>query len=303
MSCLENEKENTIMVSEKDMENAIANNPKRYLGENGLLVIDRQHRIGDYIFDLLFQDRHGAKLIVEMQKGTLDRSHTYKILDYYDAYREKNLQEFIDLMVIANIIPEERKKRLRAWGVEFREIPEAEFISSSFTSEIVLPDTTTNIAAKSMVGKSNVPNDSDAMKSYLLFKEQKNRFVMELQKIEKVSLKFTFNDLNAHNISSRSNWVVCWIPHKWGVFKQTSAGVHFAFLYYRDRKCGIEYIRFPVGVEKPLKTEFHEIFKTEVVENLKQRNVSLTDCRLWPDPGFRRAKLLEPKHIILDHNT
>jgi len=70
------------MLTEKDMEDAIARDPKRYLGEDGLELIERQYRIGGYIFDLLFKDRHGAKLIVEIQRGTLDRAHTYKILGF-----------------------------------------------------------------------------------------------------------------------------------------------------------------------------------------------------------------------------
>src|SRR4030042_6190158 len=118
-----------MIITEKDMEDAIAQNPKRYLSEDGLELIERQYRIGGYIFDLLFKDRHGAKLIVEIQKGTLDREHTYKILDYYDGFRDKHPKDFIELMVMANKIPDERKKRLRSWGVEFREGPEAEVVS------------------------------------------------------------------------------------------------------------------------------------------------------------------------------
>ena len=78
------------MISENDMEEAICQNPEKYLREKGLKLISRQYRIGNYIFDLLFEDRHGAKLIVEMQKGVLDRNHTYKIMDYYHEYKESN---------------------------------------------------------------------------------------------------------------------------------------------------------------------------------------------------------------------
>lgn len=119
------------MLTEKIMEDAICNNPEKYLGEQGLKLISRQFRIGKYIFDLMFEDRHGAKLIVEIQRGTLDRNHTYKIFDYCDEYKEKNPQEFIELMVIANSIPQERKKRLSAWGVSIKEIPVSEFIEQS----------------------------------------------------------------------------------------------------------------------------------------------------------------------------
>ena len=98
------------MISEREMERAIISNPEKYLKESGLKLISEQYRIGNYIFDLLFEDRHGAKLIIELQHGVLDRNHTYKILDYYHEYKEKNAASFIELMIIANKIPDERKK-------------------------------------------------------------------------------------------------------------------------------------------------------------------------------------------------
>jgi len=116
------------MLSEKDMEAAIASKPEKYLREKGLKLIDRQFYIGNYIFDLLFQDRHGAKVIVEIQKGTLDRNHSYKILDYYDEYKERNPKEFIELIIIANKITRERKKRLSSVGVTCIEIPLEVFV-------------------------------------------------------------------------------------------------------------------------------------------------------------------------------
>jgi hypothetical protein len=116
------------LLSEKDMEDAISMNPEKYLGEPGLKLIARQYRIGNYIFDLLFEDRHGAKVIVEIQKGTLDRNHTYKILDYYDEYKEKNPNSFIELMIIANKMPYERRKRLDSKGISWKEISESEFL-------------------------------------------------------------------------------------------------------------------------------------------------------------------------------
>jgi len=46
---------------EKDIEDLTANNPEKYIGEAGLKLISRQYSIGPYRFDLLFEDRHGAK--------------------------------------------------------------------------------------------------------------------------------------------------------------------------------------------------------------------------------------------------
>ncbi len=69
------------MISEKEMEDAIVQNQSKYLGEGGLRLVPRQFSIGYYRFDLLFEDRHGGKLIVELQRGILDRTHMFKILD------------------------------------------------------------------------------------------------------------------------------------------------------------------------------------------------------------------------------
>lgn len=113
---------------EEDMENLIIENPKKYLGEEGLILIERQYRIGNYIFDLLFEDRHGCKLIVEIQRGTLDRNHTYKIFDYYDEYKEKYPGQFVELMIVANKIPRERRNRLSSHGIECKEIPLSDFL-------------------------------------------------------------------------------------------------------------------------------------------------------------------------------
>jgi hypothetical protein len=117
------------MLSEKMMEDAVSAEPEKYLGEKGLQLVARQYSIGSYVFDLLFEDRRGARLIVELQKGTLDRNHTYKILDYYDEYKENNPDAFIELMVIANRIPHERRRRLDSHGVSWKEIPESEFVN------------------------------------------------------------------------------------------------------------------------------------------------------------------------------
>jgi hypothetical protein len=57
----------------------------------------------------------------------LDRTHTYKILDYYDEYKGKHPNVFIELMVIANRIPHERRRRLESHGISWKEIPELEF--------------------------------------------------------------------------------------------------------------------------------------------------------------------------------
>ena len=117
-----------MQLLETQMEDLIAKEPDLFLQEKGLRLIARQYRIGSYIFDLLFEDRHRGKLIVELQRGVLNRNHCYKIFDYIDEYRNQNPMEFVDLIVVANEITSERKKMLAAKGIKYVEIPETVFI-------------------------------------------------------------------------------------------------------------------------------------------------------------------------------
>lgn len=113
-----------MQLYESQMKDAVAKYPEELLGEPGLKLISRQHHIGNYVFDLLFEDRHGGKLIVELQRGTLDRGHCYKIFDYVDEYRAPNRPEFVDVIVVASAFTDERKKQLTAKAVKFLEIRE-----------------------------------------------------------------------------------------------------------------------------------------------------------------------------------
>lgn len=110
------------------MEDLICSDPEKHLNESGLKLISRQYRLGSYIFDILLEDRHGAKLIVELQKGTLDRVHTYKIIDYYDEFKTKHPGKFVELMIVANVVPRERRERLSSYGITWKEIPIKYFI-------------------------------------------------------------------------------------------------------------------------------------------------------------------------------
>lgn len=56
-------------ILERVMVDAIASRPEFYLGEPGLRLVERQYRIGRFRLDLLFEDRHNAKLNVEIQEA------------------------------------------------------------------------------------------------------------------------------------------------------------------------------------------------------------------------------------------
>ena len=290
------------MFSEKVMEDAIAQNPQKYIGESGLKLLYRQYRVGNYIFDLLFIDKYGTKLIVELQKGTLDRTHTYKILDYYDEYKERNPNEFIELMVVANKVPLERKKRLKSWGITFKEIPENEFLvlKDAPATLIKKEDPIGNESKKSISEKQN--NSAD--RSYRLFKKQKKLFIKELRKHDPhIEILMNWDELSESNIDRRKNWFICFIPKQWGKPKN-GFGIHFGFVYRKDRDSSSEFVRLTVGAEKPLDPHFNHQFKCEIVEELQKAEIDLTNLALYPNAGVRKgAKLIEINPVPLDENS
>lgn len=149
------------------MEDSIVNNPEKFINEKGLRLLSRQYRVGTYIFDLLFEDRHSGKLIVEIQKGTLDRTHTYKILDYYHEYKEKNPRDFIDIMVIANIIPPERKRRLNDLGIAFREMPISTFLETNLETPKYSTSNDNNLIQQSIEKKSKNAKEAKTVDQHL----------------------------------------------------------------------------------------------------------------------------------------
>ena len=151
------------MGPEEIMENEIAKNPEKYIGEKDLTLISRQYTIGNYRFDLLFEDRHGSKLIVELQYGTLDRTHTYKILDYVYEYKRSHPGEFIEVMIIANKIPRERRDRLNDWGIPFKEIPESEFPISDNRSTKLDSFNVTSLSQKTYPKNISTKWDKEAL--------------------------------------------------------------------------------------------------------------------------------------------
>jgi hypothetical protein len=92
--------------------------------------------------------------------------------------------------------------------------------------------------------------------------------------------------------------------NKWGTFRGSMNGVHFEFAYYNEKKTGIEYVRFSVGVENPLMSGFRDQFKRDVLASMESRGIKLpeTEFAMWPNAGVQHgAKLLEYRTVLDIH--
>jgi Endonuclease NucS C-terminal domain len=91
--------------------------------------------------DLVFEDRHGRLLIVEVKRGKLPRGAIDQLLDYFGMLKQRNPDRSVELMVVANVIPSERRLACESRDIECREISEKKFrevaeeVGFVFTSE------------------------------------------------------------------------------------------------------------------------------------------------------------------------
>lgn len=111
---------------EADMERMIRDYPDEFFDEP-LRLVSQQEAFRSGVTDLIFEDAQGDLVVVELKRGLLQREHVAQLLDYLgdveDRYKGKN----VELMVVANIIPPQRRTKLERLGVTFKEIPEARF--------------------------------------------------------------------------------------------------------------------------------------------------------------------------------
>lgn len=105
---------------EKDFEDILCNNPQ--LIEKDLKFLDRQVSLGGKFADLLFEDRFGQKLVVELKKGIIKREHIAQLLDY-EGYFLSSDDPNIRVMLIGNRVPPNLQKSLDHHGFEWKEIP------------------------------------------------------------------------------------------------------------------------------------------------------------------------------------
>jgi hypothetical protein len=72
----------------------------------------------------VFTDSLGRLLVVEIKKGILSRDAIAQILDHFGSMKFQHADKVVEMMVIANQIPPERKATLANYNIEWREITE-----------------------------------------------------------------------------------------------------------------------------------------------------------------------------------
>ena len=240
------------MFSEKDMEDAIVNDPERFLKRSGLKLLSRQHRIGNFRFDLLFSDGLKDILIVEIQKGTLDRNHSFKIVDYYNRYKNSHPKEQVKIIVVANVIPHERKQFFDEIGISYIAIHDEEIIN--YKSETPLIKKEVKESRLNVV--KSPPRDysvsgPNPLRQQLLDEASKRISVFRGRKVD-----ITKNNISAPAGNNGSEWVI--------VTRNNDCRIELAFRNEDTAKIYFQKMeRYKANIEKEFGEKLHWDFKKD----------------------------------------
>ncbi len=301
-------------MTEREMEDLVAAYPEEFFPRKTMKLRGRQGSFaGVGRFDLLFEDEHHTNVLMELKAVPAKYDHASQLAKYRAAL-ERSGERNVLMWLVAPLIPKPVRDFLDQIGIEYTEIHEAEYKAVAQRHDVALegegqkhavvsPRPSTSSCTESPIGDDSIVVDESTMKSYQLFKEQKNRFVEELFRVDKdVVFPLNWKELNRSDIRRRKNWFIAFVPNSWVLFEGGFCNVHFSFMYRRDPKTGIDYVRLPVGVEGSLGSRADE-FKKDVVVSLRQRGINLPGCALWPDVGFGGKKLIEPSLVMLDDDS
>lgn len=104
-------------MQEKDIENLIAQHPDEFFPNEDFKLVSQQYNIGGRRIDILFEDKHSRKVIVEVKRGILTREASGQIIEYYGLLKENYSDSPIELVLVANNIPPERRTFLENVGI------------------------------------------------------------------------------------------------------------------------------------------------------------------------------------------
>jgi hypothetical protein len=134
------------------MEDLIWENPEKFLNEP-LRQFQRQPVSGVGRADLIFLDRLDRILVIELKRGVLERGAVPQLVDYFGMLKSRFPDKSIELMIVANSIPPERRVSCEQFHIEPMEIPQKKFrdiaeeVGYVFASEAAKHDTLTRMAS------------------------------------------------------------------------------------------------------------------------------------------------------------
>jgi hypothetical protein len=113
-------------MTEREMEDLVWGHPEKFLNEP-LKQFQRQPASAVGRADLIFLDRIGRLVVIELKRDTLERGAVPQIIDYFGMLKSRFPDKSVELMIIANRIPPERRLASEQFHIEAVEISQKKF--------------------------------------------------------------------------------------------------------------------------------------------------------------------------------
>lgn len=151
-------------MTEREMEDLVWEHPEKFLNEP-LERFQRQPASSVGQPDLIFLDRIGRVLVIELKRGTLERGAVPQIVDYFGMLKSRFPDKSVELMIIANSIPPERRVSCEQFNIEAVEIPQKKFRDVAEEIGYVFRSETANATPSSPVDRLPIESELPAAKT------------------------------------------------------------------------------------------------------------------------------------------
>lgn len=153
---------------EKDIENLIALHPKEFFPKSEFTLDGQQVNLYGRYADIVFVDKFGRTVIIEVKKGALTREAAGQIMEYYGLMKQAHHEKIIELILCANNIPAERRSFLETAGIECKEISLNHLLKVAEKYNYKFIDEATNNGIAQMAQKAKAgsqDNDTNALEN------------------------------------------------------------------------------------------------------------------------------------------
>ena len=261
---------------EKDIENLIAAYPEEFFPGEGFKLISRQCFIEGKRIDILFEDKFGRKIIVEVKRGILTREATGQIAEYYGLLKEKEKDNFFELILCANIIPRERRLFLENIGISCKEV------SIAFLSEIAKKYNYTFLD-----DRPSFENDFTTVQSSLDLEAEQDASDISIWIFQANPRKFDIlNALSDKNLGNRIHWLV-------NQYRKKIKKGHLGLIWMSGAEAGI-YALARIETNPSLMKEFpaEKRYWLEPIDKEEKIRVEMTILRKFINRPILKKKLL-----------
>lgn len=166
-------------MKEKEIEDIICRVPS--LIEDGLTFKGRQVYVSGKYVDLLFHDRNGHELIVELKRGTIVRKDIAQILDYEGFFLKQGTPD-IRVMLIGTRVPENFRRSLDHHGFEWKELTLSDL--SPYMTEEQLSSVEKKTEKATRTYKTSQSNNTDSKRNFTLSRTRESFWTTLLEKAQ-----------------------------------------------------------------------------------------------------------------------